>query len=69
MAIIFEVIYENNRPVLKRIEEIYGIINIPLQHESEKPIAEYSDYDPILDDPELRELDYLMRQIPRAGGK
>ena len=68
MPIIFEIVYEQNRPVLKRIEEIYGKINIPTACNATCNVTEFDDYDPIQDDPELKELDRLMRQVPRAGG-
>lgn len=61
MALIFEIIYVNDKPTLVRIEEKYGPLNIKVNDHRD-------DYDPVLDNPELRQLDRLMRQIPRAGG-
>lgn len=64
MALIFKIIYENNRPVLKAIEERYSICIDELPPEAEYRVQ---DYDAIEDDPELRALDRLMRQKPRRG--
>lgn len=61
MALVFEIIYVNDRPTLVKIEEKYGPLDI-------KYHQNYNDYDPVLDNPELRQLDRLMRQIPRGGG-
>ena len=61
--IVFEIIYEQQRPILTLIEARYGRIRI---NETPKP-AQYvcQDYDEIADNPELRAIDRLMREIPR----
>jgi len=61
MVTVYQVVYENQRPVLKRLEKIYGPINLSLNDTVEP------EYDPIFDDPEFQELDKLMRQVPRKG--
>jgi hypothetical protein len=64
VAIIFNVIYENNRPVLKALQERYNICIDELPEEAEyRP----QDYDEVEDDPELRALDRLMKQKPYGG--
>jgi len=58
MAIVFEIIYHTDRPVLAKIEERYGPLNFKIPE---------PEYDPIFDDPEFQSMDRLMRQVPRKG--
>ena len=52
--IIFKIVYENQRPVLKTLEEIYG----PIDVEEPEPDPE--------DDPQFRFYKRLMEERPRG---
>lgn len=57
VAVIFEHIYHKDKDLIKRIEQQWGKIKYKRK--------KYR-YDPIQDDPELRKLDRLMREVPRG---
>lgn len=62
MVTVYQVVYETQKPVLKKLEELYGPFNIKLK-ELKEP-----EYNPIFDDPEFQEMDRLMRQVPKPRG-